>query len=201
MSTKESRGSSRPSRSSETSIANDGSSSARRNTKTTGKPRSKDSRPIIHQALSLLDANQKLASSTHHDEDEPTRSNKKPSTSRHHHDKDKLAKPSKRSSSKSKGKSASKSQHDSTAADGESSTSHRRKRAPSELLVTYLEDTTHTNPGYSTAYTNGLIYTCGFPEEPDAQQDLEAEIVREAQARVLGSVSQYGNDLAYDHQG
>ncbi|KAH8647061.1 hypothetical protein BGZ60DRAFT_535414 [Tricladium varicosporioides] len=196
MPAKESHRSSRPSRSCESSIANDGNPSTR-NHGETGKPRGKNSKPIIHQALSPLDTNRKLTSSTYH-ENQSTRPHKKSPTPKHHHDKDEPTKSNRKSSLKSKGKSTTKSQHDSTGTDGESSTSPRRRRAPSELLVTYLEDTTHTNPGYSTTYTNGLIYTCGFPEEPDAQQDLESEIVREAEARIQGSVNQYGDGIGYD---
>jgi len=59
---------------------------------------------------------------------------------------------------------------------------------PRITLEYYLEDTTHTNPGYSSAYTTALIYTYGFPEDSTAISELESEIVFEAESRVQGIV-------------
>jgi hypothetical protein len=75
------------------------------------------------------------------------------------------------------GQSSSKTHH-------KSSANSKHKNTPSDTLVSYLQDSTHTNPGYSTTYTQGLINAYGFPEEPAAREDLESEIVKEARSKV-----------------
>lgn len=60
-----------------------------------------------------------------------------------------------------------------------------------ESLTYYLNDPTHSNPGYSVAYTNSLIYTYGFPDQVSARSELEDEIVEEAESRVRRSLDEY----------
>jgi hypothetical protein len=62
---------------------------------------------------------------------------------------------------------------------------------PHVPLEYYLEDTTHSNPGYSSGYTNALIYRYGFPEESTAISELESEYVFEAESRAQGVVAEY----------
>jgi len=100
------------------------------------------------------------------------------SHSKSHH-KNSRAKPPKDSSS-----TTSTHKQPSSKSQNKSSSKSKNKHPQSEPLIAYLQDSTHTNPGYSTSYTQGLINTYGFPEEPAARQDLESEIVREAQARA-----------------
>lgn len=43
---------------------------------------------------------------------------------------------------------------------------------------------THANPFYKCSYTTALIHEYGFPEDPNAAAELEAEIVFEAKRRA-----------------
>ena len=72
---------------------------------------------------------------------------------------------------------------------------------PSEPLVYYLSDPTHSNPGYSSAYTTALTYTYGFPQDEPSRSEMEEEIMVESQARVQVNIDGYegqmsGGDLA-----
>jgi hypothetical protein len=60
-----------------------------------------------------------------------------------------------------------------------------------EPLSYYLNDPTHSNAGYSAAYTNSLVYTYGFPDQPLARSELEDEIVEEAESRARRSIDEY----------
>ena len=60
-----------------------------------------------------------------------------------------------------------------------------------EPLRYYLDDPTHSNAGYSVAYTNSLVYTYGFPDQPSARSELEDEIVDEAESRARRSIDEY----------
>ncbi|PMD45389.1 hypothetical protein L207DRAFT_562586 [Hyaloscypha variabilis F] len=89
-----------------------------------------------------------------------------------------------KSSSKSQVPSGSK-----THSTNSSKSSHTY--SPSQPLVYYIQDPTHSNPGYSSAYTTALTYTYGFPQGPDAREEMEHEIVAESQARVQGNIDGY----------
>jgi hypothetical protein len=99
-------------------------------------------------------------------------------------------------------KSSTKSQPLSNSNTNSTNSSNRSHTyVPSEPLVYYLRDPTHSNPGYSSAYTTALTYAYGYPQDPSARSDLEDEIVVESQARVQGNINGYEGQMSggYSH--
>jgi hypothetical protein len=92
---------------------------------------------------------------------------------------------SKSSSTRSSTKSQAPS-NSSTHSTNSSNSTHTY--VPSEPLICYLNDPTHSNPGYSSAYTTALTYTYGYPQDSGARVEMEQEIVVESQARVQGNI-------------
>lgn len=103
------------------------------------------------------------------------------------------SKPNSKSSSKStSSKSSSKSQTISdSGTEYTDSSNGSYSYTQSEPLIYYVNDPAHSNPGYSSSYTNALTYTYGFPQEGPARTELEQEIVAESQSRVQGNIDGY----------
>jgi len=60
-----------------------------------------------------------------------------------------------------------------------------------------LDDPTHSNPGYSTSYTNALAYTYGYPEDEATRSEFEKEILVENEARAQRNIEGYGMQTRY----
>ncbi|PMD59732.1 uncharacterized protein K444DRAFT_663756 [Hyaloscypha bicolor E] len=112
------------------------------------------------------------------------RDSSKKSSSTKHSSTSRSKSSSTKSSSKSKAPSTSNTHSTSS-----SNSSHTH--VPSEPLVYYLNDPTHSNPGYSSAYTTALAYTSGYPQNSGARVEMEQEIVVESQARVQENIDRY----------
>lgn len=71
---------------------------------------------------------------------------------------------------------------------------------PSEPLLDYLEETTHSNPGFSPTYINALTYIYGFPQEPQAVSELETEMIVESQAQALAGIDEFDRRMGYEER-
>ncbi|KAE8450376.1 hypothetical protein EG329_006450 [Mollisiaceae sp. DMI_Dod_QoI] len=92
--------------------------------------------------------------------------------------------------------SSSKSQDSSETPSDLLSEERTEDYTPSGTLELYLSNDTHTVPGYSSTYTNALVYTNGFPDDdPLAQAEIEDEMEKEAQSRAQKPIDAY--DLAF----
>ncbi|KAL5323990.1 hypothetical protein ACEPPN_008533 [Leptodophora sp. 'Broadleaf-Isolate-01'] len=103
----------------------------------------------------------------------------------------------------SRSKSASNSDEDSPTSEnsGKSSiSSSSRQYTPSERLVNYVNDTEHSNTGYSSAYTNALTYTYGFPEDRQARTEMEQEMMAESEARALERIDENDRWMEYEER-
>jgi hypothetical protein len=93
------------------------------------------------------------------------------------------------SSNKYSSKSSSKSQ---TASSSTSSSTNKpslkQKYTPSEPLLYYLDDPTHTNSGYSPTSTNALTQTSRFPDDRTMKIELGYGIILESRARAQGNI-------------
>lgn len=52
--------------------------------------------------------------------------------------------------------------------------------------------------GYSSAYTNALTYTYGFPEEQGARRDMEGAMKTESMARALARINEHDKKMVYE---
>jgi hypothetical protein len=102
----------------------------------------------------------------------------------------------KSSSTKYSSKSSFKSQ---TASNSTSSStnkpSSKQKYTPSEPLLYYLDDPTHTNPGYRPTSTNALTQTSGFPDDRTTTIELGYEIILASQARVQNDIDWFDRKM------
>ncbi|CZR63235.1 uncharacterized protein PAC_13132 [Phialocephala subalpina] len=62
-------------------------------------------------------------------------------------------------------------------------------------LETYLDDDTHTIATYGSSYINALVYTYGFPDDLSAQEEIEDEMVIEAEARARRLIGEYDSQM------
>ncbi|PVH83760.1 hypothetical protein DL98DRAFT_615010 [Cadophora sp. DSE1049] len=99
------------------------------------------------------------------------------------------------SNAPSKSKSASISYD---TGDSAKSSKSSKNYTPSERLLHYLDDTEHSSMGYSSAYTNALTYTYGFPEEQEARRDMEGAMMTESQARALARIDDHNRQMEYE---
>ena len=93
------------------------------------------------------------------------------------------------SSTKYSSKSSSKSQTSSSSTNSSiNKPSSKQKYTPSEPLLYYLDDPTHTNPGHRPTSTNALTQISHFPDDRTTKTELEYEIILESQARAQGDI-------------
>ncbi|KAG4441581.1 hypothetical protein IFR05_002966 [Cadophora sp. M221] len=108
---------------------------------------------------------------------------------------------SSRASSQSKAASNSGEDSPTSESSGNSTNSSSSRRyTPSERLVNYVDDTEHSNTGYSSAYTNALTYTYGFPEDRQARTEMENEMMAESEARALERIDENDRWMEYEEQ-
>lgn len=80
-------------------------------------------------------------------------------------------------------------------ADSQSNNTHAHEYEDSEQLTSYLNDTTHTNPGYNHAYTTLLEYGYRYPEDGAEMSRLECERILEARAQAQRDVNAYNAQM------
>jgi hypothetical protein len=93
------------------------------------------------------------------------------------------------SSTKYSSKSSSKSQTSSSSTSSSiNKPSSKQKYTPSEPLLYYLDDPTHTNPEYGPTSTNALMQISHFPDDRTMKIELGDEIILESRARAQGNI-------------
>jgi hypothetical protein len=64
-----------------------------------------------------------------------------------------------------------------------------------EAIARYLDDVTHSNPGYSYTHTDVLVYSYGYPSDAAARLELEKNMINEGKERSLGAVEAYKTQM------
>jgi hypothetical protein len=70
-----------------------------------------------------------------------------------------------------------------------------QQHAPPYPLTTYVNNSTHTNPGYSSSYPDALAYVHGYPLDRAASAELEQEIITDAESRAQRSIDGFDEQM------